>query len=558
MAVNFFENNPWVGYVDRSYLQMKQQIIAKIQNPITGIPEITDHSESNPWIKRVSIWVGIGEQLGYYIDNRGREAFLLVARLFRSIVNIAKQYDYRIRGRIAGSGQAKFYFDNPTPVDVTIPKDTIISTEDGIVFITMADVVILAATTEIVADIKQLSSVALYSLGLSTGLPNQTFELNEKVADGTISVIVNTNQPFNAVESFVLTTYNEKAFKAQLNVNGKVEIVFGDSINGEIPANTKDISVRYSETLGALGNVGANLITTLVSAIAVPGGYELKVINDAAITGGTDIESITSLKKLIPLSLRTLYRAVTEQDYIDVAELAPGVAKAGVSYSCGKYVDLYIAPNGGGLASTILCDETKLFMDDRKMIATFVRVSPAGLVVIEYELEITAYPNVYNSQAQADVIAALTDFHAVQNQDINGKVFIGDIYQLIEGLSSVRHSEVLMMRARPYARPLDPSYPALVWTRTQTPNSTNAVYRLTFTSATQYNLLRNNVFIGSYAAGALVSTPDVDLQVTGIYVAGNSYEFKTYVISGSVELNEPSLPAFDPAFLTISVTGGLV
>lgn len=64
--------NPWIGYTDRTFQQIKDNVLTKFQNLV---PEITDHTESNTWVKGISIWAGVTEMLGYYIDNRARGFF---------------------------------------------------------------------------------------------------------------------------------------------------------------------------------------------------------------------------------------------------------------------------------------------------------------------------------------------------------------------------------------------------------------------------------------------------------------------------------------------------
>lgn len=557
--MSLLSNNPWVGYADRDYSVMKAQIIAKMQNPITGIPEITDHSESNPFIKRVSIWCGINTLLGYYVDNKGREAFLSSARIYRSVVNIAKQYDYRIRGRIAATGQVKFTLSIPAPIGFSIPLGTEVATETGIRFLTLQTATFSPGDTAKTVNIKQWTKVPSSVLAVSNGQPNQKIVLNEKVVDGSIAVLVDGSTPFSPVDSFVLQTATDNVFVAQQNYDAVHEIVFGDGLTGSIPANTKTIAAEWSECEGAAGNVAAGTIVKINSTLSLPPGVQVAASNEAPTVGGTDVEGIAALRKNIPLSLRTLYRAVTEQDYVDVTELAPGVARAGVSYSCGKYVDVYIAPNGGGIASPALILSTEAFLDERRMVTTFVRCFSAGLVYIEYQLEINALSNFYNAQVAADVQQAMQDFHNVQNQRIKGKIFLGDIYQLIENVRGVANSQVLLMRPVPYARPLDQTSPQLTWTRQQTTTSVNATYQIIFVNSTDFKLLRNNVFVGTFSTGASVSTSDITFTIAAVpFAAGNKYEFKTYAVAGSVILDEPSLPAFDVSYFTINVTGGLI
>jgi len=57
-----FLTQSWVKYIDRSYQQIKQNTITNMQ---AKVPEITDHTEGNIFVKMISIWSGISEMLGY-------------------------------------------------------------------------------------------------------------------------------------------------------------------------------------------------------------------------------------------------------------------------------------------------------------------------------------------------------------------------------------------------------------------------------------------------------------------------------------------------------------
>lgn len=551
-------NNPWLGYAERSYSTIKNAIVSKLQNPTTGIPEITDHSSSNPFIKRVSIWAGIAEMLGYYIDNKGRESFLSTARLLNSAVDLAKQYDYRIRGRVPSSGQVTITINNPAPSDITIPAETIVSTSSGLRFLTISPGVILTGDTSVIINIKQYTKVPYTQIGVTDGSDFQVFTLNKKVADGSVSVKVDTDI-YSSVNSFTLKTGSDKVFLGQVDKDGIYQVELGDGINGFLPVASKVVEAEYYETEGAAGNVGATLINTLVSNLTLPAGISvLSVSNSSPTTNGKDQETLADLKKYIPLSLRTLYRAVTRQDYIDVTLLAPGVSNAGLNYGCGKYVDIYITPNGGGEASPALIADTQNFLDDRKMVTTFVRVFAAGLVFVEHTIKVRALTTYYNNVVKNNVLATLEEFYSNENQVIGGINYLGNVYQAIENTEGVESCDIDLMRPVPAAIPVDLGQVALDWTRQQTGASTAASYRIVFVTSTDYKLYRNNVFIGSFSIGTFISQIDINFTVNAAaYNSGDKYTFNTYSSSGNIALTEPSLLTYDVQYIDITVTGGL-
>ena len=75
--------NQWVGYISRSYLQIKNSVLQRLSEIV---PEVTDHSESNILVIIIGIFSGIAEMLNYYIDNMARESFITTARRYSSVV----------------------------------------------------------------------------------------------------------------------------------------------------------------------------------------------------------------------------------------------------------------------------------------------------------------------------------------------------------------------------------------------------------------------------------------------------------------------------------------
>lgn len=549
--------NPWIGYTDRSYLQIKQQIITKLQNPINGVTEITDYNDTNPFIKYISILAGIAENLGYYVDNKGQESFLMAAQLYKSAVQLARQYDYRIRGVVPAVGQAKFFIDNVVGVNIIVPINTEVQSAEGIKYLTTSPGTILAGQLDCTVDIKQWEAVPAFVWGQGTGNATQVIPLTSDVVDNSIGVLINNIDTYTPVDTFGPVLATDKVFKAGMNESYVMQIEFGDGITGVIPPLAQDIELTYYRSLGTFGRVPSGAINTINSVLAPPPGTVVKVTNVSGTTGGADPEALQELRKYIPLSLRTLYRAVTDDDFVDVLELAPGVARGGQNFICGMHIDLYIAPNGGGLAPPLLLTDTLAFMDRRAIIGRDLRMFSAGEVEIQYDITVKALPTFFNSDVLTDVQNVMLDFHSLTNQKISGAVYIGDIYEIIENLDKVDHCNVLQMVAQPYARPLNPTVPALVWTKTVNAASVFRTFRIVMQTTTTFKLIRDNVFLGIFSTGVLIPLTELDFTITGAYTIGDSWEFKTYPITDEVVLQEPSLPVTNLAALNITVTGGI-
>lgn len=238
--------NEWIGYVTRTYQQVKQEVLTTMQ---TKVPEITDHTESNLFVKIISIWAALVELLHYYIDNAARELFLSTTRQYESAVKIAKLFDYRLKGVIAATGSLKFYTANNVTADVLIPIGSIVTTEDGIEFTTTSQGSILAGTKEITVPVRQEIKVLEDEIGVSNGTPNQRFVLESGVRDMSMTVKVGI-ELYQFVSSFAFSTATDKVYSASLNRNKEMEIVFGDGTNGLIPLSGASIKAAYGLSVG--------------------------------------------------------------------------------------------------------------------------------------------------------------------------------------------------------------------------------------------------------------------------------------------------------------------
>lgn len=547
--------NPWVGYFDRSFQQIKDNVLTKFQ---ALVPEITDHTETNPWVKGISIWSGLIEMIGYYIDNTAREVFITQAQEYSSAVKIAKMFDYRIKGRGAASVDLTFLSDVPATADITIPQYTKVSTSEGIEFLTTEVGVITTGATNVIIPSKQIEIFSGVTLATSDGSANQAYSIETNIEDNSVTILVGA-QSYIGQDTFAFSFANDTHFVAGLDVDQKTEVVFGDDINGNIPPSTDLIVADYNITLGEGGNVGAGKITTIIGTITVPSSEVISVSNVSNASGGSEAENLEDLRKNIPISIRTKYRAVTKQDFIDLSELVTGVEKAGVLFDCdvSNIVGIYIAPNGGGAASSLLITTVKDFLELRKIITTKLNVETSGEIKFIITADVIALPGTSNATVKANVEQALLDFLNVSNQEVFGALYIGDIFEILEGVTGVDNSNVTSMIAVPHARPLNNSV-VMNWTRTLLPASTtNIKWLIRFISTTQFEIHKDNQFIAVYDVDTLVTQTEISFTVIGTYTTSNDYEFWTYPYNKSVVLSEPSIPTTDISLLTINVTGGV-
>lgn len=542
--------NTWVGYFDRSYEQAKTAILTRLG--ITN-PELSDHTESNPLMIIVDIFLGISELLHYYIDNAAREVFLHSARQYKSAQKIAKLFNYRLKGYSASSVLLKFSIDNPEAGAVSIPVNTIVSAGD-ILYTTAETVQIPIGSTEVevLAEQKQLGTEEY----ISDGNPEQYIDLPTNTVDKSVTVTVNSLQ-YTFVNDLYLSKDSDTHFTTEISQNRNMRILFGDGINGIIPALNSNIDVEYYTCEGEEGNVATGEINTVVSAIGI--NETVHVTNEDYSTGGYGLETLEVLKKTIPASLRTLNRAVSEQDFKDIAESHSGVSKAFVDYNCGAAVDVYIVPTGLGGASGLLVEGVKeLFYDETRLILMDVNVKAAGRISAIIKANIAVLPT-HNRQTTLDKVKSnLSGFLSADNQEISGSVYIGDIYQIIENTDGVQHSEVTLVSTIPQATIVNGSND-LIWVRSLFPaSSTTIQWTIRYIDNDNYELRKGAVSVGNYEVGQEVILPTLKFTVqAGVYTTGDMWQFTTYKYNGTTELKEPSILTVEDSNIELIATGGV-
>ncbi len=545
-------NNKWVGYLDRSFQQVKDSLISKVT---ISNPEVTDHSESNILIVIISMFSGITEMLNYYIDNMAREAFIGTARKFSSMVQLVKLLDYRIKAANPSSVDVTFSFVPALTGNGTIPANTIIKTSNNVQFVTTELLALLSGDVAGTVGAKQITQLVGISLGTTNGLASQKFSLGLNYVDNSSAVYVDAIL-YLRVDTLGLSGPTDKHYIVEIDVDGIAYVVFGNGTFGIIPPVSKPVTADYQETLGVSGNVDQNTITTIVSVLSLPGVSTITVNNPISSSGGSGYEDVERIRTNAPLSIRTLDRAVTFQDYIDITRLATGVEKATVQFNCGKTVEIYIAPTGGGIAQSPLLASTYNFVALRKMITTFINVQPAGETELVIVMDVTSKYRVDPLLAQADIVAALVGYGDITNQDINKKVRTSDIIALVDNLDKVEFLDLALLTTRPYARPTN-HITQLLWNRETLVTCTiKSTWRLEYTGGVTFNLVRNNTFEGTINIGSTFTDVDNNITFTiqpSTYTIGEEWTFTTYPANKSIELDDFTLPKVTASNITLNI-----
>jgi predicted phage baseplate assembly protein len=127
------------------------------------------------------------------------------------------------------------------------------------------------------------------------------------------------------VESLYGLAPEAKSYVVRLDNEANARIVFGDGKMGaRLPTGQENVRATYRSGIGLDGNVGAGTLTLLKTR---PFGVS-SVTNPLAAGGAADPETLDNARENAPLTVKTLDRIVSLQDYEDFARAFAGIGKA--------------------------------------------------------------------------------------------------------------------------------------------------------------------------------------------------------------------------------------
>lgn len=450
-------SNEWLTPLQRSYQQIKEKLISNLK---LKIPEITDFSEGNIFIILINIFAAIAEVLHYYIDNMGQETFFTTARRYSSLLKHAKLVDYHVKAATAARVDVNITKADGTPIasDLQIPVNTKFTAADGTPFLSTKTVIWEKDTYGINVPLAQKELKDNINFGIVTS-PDMMITLGDLGSgnyyqEGSMNLYAvnsaNDRIEWELVSTFAYSGPSDNHFMVEMDVTMQPYIKFGDGVNGAKPSIGFILKGSYYVTKGDKGNIEANSITSAPSEVSPAG--QVVVTNPYPAVAGSNFETFEMIKEHLPMSIRTLGVAITKEDYEEITKMTPGVDKAYVNYICGKLVDIYITPDGGGIAPQALIDSAYQTVLKKKVITTNINVLPTGVSEVYIKMDITGKKSFRATDIANQVVDALLQDFSYNNSDIGRPVRVSDIYALIDNLSLVDFLSIKNLFIKPWAQ----------------------------------------------------------------------------------------------------------
>lgn len=458
-------------YLSRDFAGIKSSLL---EHAAQTFPEWAPASEGDIGMVMLELHAYMGDILSYYTDRAQFESYLPTATQRDSVLALAYQLGYVPNSGTPAVGTVPLVSDKGSAA-IVVPAGTQLTTGrvealDGPVTVeTNADATIPAnpdgTNAAVVVAVTEGTTVTHVKIGESTGQPAQSFLLPDTgvyrdavrvfVEDGTGSTVINpgSNQiiarEWQRKDHLLEADDDTPAFEAQIT-GDSMYVLFGDDINGSIPATGLQIFASYRHGNGAYGNVPAGQIRHLNDRTL--GRVHVQKDNGAflssALVGGADPESTDSIRYNAPRAYRTQNRAVAISDYQEIALGVEGVTKASVVSGTFTSVTIYVVgPDGGAPSETLKQLVTDRFQD-RTLAGVSVTVASPSFVQVNFgatgdAIDVELWPQYSRKTTQAAIERAIRTL--VADLPFGEKLTVSKVYNAIVDVEGVRYVDIDVM-----------------------------------------------------------------------------------------------------------------
>jgi hypothetical protein len=220
---------------------------------------------------------------------------------------------------------------------------------------------------------------------------------------------------------------------------GKTTVMFGDGVSGtRLPTGQQNVKAKYRRGIGLGGLVRANQLSLLLSR---PLG--LKAANNPLpAAGAADPEKLDEARRNATLTIMTLGRIVSLDDYQDFARAFAGIGKALASWTWSGQQRTVLLTVAGADGVAVPASGTlyqNLLAAIHRYSEPFVTVLLNSYDPIFFRISgsVTVKPDFLVAKVAADVESALRDAFSFDARDFGQPVHLSEVIATIQNVNGV-------------------------------------------------------------------------------------------------------------------------
>ena len=431
-----------------------EQIKSTIKDYIRSNSAFTDYDYEGSTLSLVIDMLAYNTYIASYNANMlSNEIFIDSATLRENVVSLARNIGYLPRSRKSPIANVSFTVNTAEfpvlPRSLTLRKGSIAvnsvgSSSDSYTFCVPEDVTVLVSN-----DRAYFENIEIYEGSLIEERfvvdelnSSQRFILaNPGIDYSTLrvfikdSVFTDDGVTYKMADSITQIDGNSKVFFLQEVSDERYEIIFGDGVFGNKLQNGNSIEVSYIVTNGesANGSSEFRFIGNLVDNNNNVIDRDVSVLQtDSPARGGSDIESVTSVKNYATRTYAAQNRAVTASDYETIVRRIYPETDS-ISAFGGEELDpprfgkvfITIKPQNGLYISNSVKDSIKRELRKYSVAGIVPEILDTNYLYIECDTYVYYNTNLTNdaSTVRQAVIESLTDFARSDQMNMYGSRF---------------------------------------------------------------------------------------------------------------------------------------
>ena len=239
--------------------------------------------------------------------------------------------------------------------------------------------------------------------------------------------------------SFFDLDSDNRSYIVRIDDDSKTHITFGDGKKGaRLPTGIENITATYRNGIGPEGEVSAGSLTLLQSR---PPGIR-SVTNPLAASGAESPEQLSDARRNAPVTVQTLDRIVSLQDFENLAGSFAGIGKAqaqALHVGQSRLVHITVAAASGlevdpkSKTYEDLCNSIDSFRDPVEL----VKVDGFQLRTFSIDALLIIDKRYFADDVKSQVEASLIDEFSFDNRDFGQTVSAAEVFSVMQSVEGV-------------------------------------------------------------------------------------------------------------------------
>ena len=319
----------------------------------------------------------------FYLNNTAAESLFSQAELYENMNKIVSLIGYKPQGKQTALMNFSFNTSSELPANFYTLKRYAYVNVNGVPY-TFRNDIAFEKTVDTAEEITNIGENNILHQGIYREYPvytaigeefeQLTLAIDAKNTDTTIftdyntvdvyvkNVDTNTWEQFTEIASLYFASAEQKAFEKRYNENGRIEIKFGNNVNGKQLKTGDIVAIYYIESMGNNGVLGANALSNANLTLYNTEQY-IEIANDIYDASINYIDANTVTK----ISLDNLYSASVPTDSETVASIrknAPFLYAAQNRAVTTSDYEAYINKNFSNIVSTVKVVSNSQYIDE--------------------------------------------------------------------------------------------------------------------------------------------------------------------------------------------------